>query len=140
MGARDMTQRVSQTLPESGRRILVMEDHQDTLTSLCLWLEGSGFEVVGAVSAADAAGQFASQTFEVAILAMGVCDLAGYELARRFRATAQTELMLIALTSWGSPQDRATAIEAGFNHLFVKPVDFSALERVIIPRMQQGSR
>jgi len=36
-------------------------------------------------------------------------------------------MQLIALTGWGQEQDRREALEAGFNHHLVKPVDMEAL-------------
>jgi CheY-like chemotaxis protein len=39
--------------------------------------------------------------------------------------------MLIALTGWGQPEDRARSREAGFNHHLVKPVDLTNLEAIL---------
>jgi CheY-like chemotaxis protein len=39
--------------------------------------------------------------------------------------------MLIALTGWGQPEDRARSREAGFNPHLVKPVDLTHLEAIL---------
>ena len=36
-------------------------------------------------------------------------------------------VQLIALTGWGQEQDRREALEAGFSHHLVKPVDIEIL-------------
>jgi CheY-like chemotaxis protein len=56
----------------------------------------------------------------------------GYELAARLRALAQGEMpLMIALTGYGTPEDRARALAAGFDHHLVKPVEPDHLLRLI---------
>ena len=51
-----------------------------------------------------------------------------YEVARRLRAAPATrDIVLVALTGWGSASDRARALEAGFDALLSKPADLQAL-------------
>jgi CheY-like chemotaxis protein len=59
----------------------------------------------------------------------------GYEAARRLRAKPYGgELMLIALTGWGQPDDRSRSLAAGFDQHVVKPVDPSMLDRLLAAR------
>jgi hypothetical protein len=37
-------------------------------------------------------------------------------------------LVLVALSGWGGDDDRRRAMEAGFDHHFVKPMEIDALE------------
>jgi CheY-like chemotaxis protein len=39
--------------------------------------------------------------------------------------------VLIALTGYGLEEDRRKALEAGFDHHLVKPIDFDALKALI---------
>jgi DNA-binding response OmpR family regulator len=39
--------------------------------------------------------------------------------------------LLLALTGYGQEDDRRKALEAGFDHHFVKPVDFDALRALL---------
>jgi CheY-like chemotaxis protein len=56
------------------------------------------------------------------------------EVARRLRELPQTrEALLIALTGYGHAEDRRRALEAGFNHHLVKPVDPNDLAALIAP-------
>jgi CheY-like chemotaxis protein len=40
-------------------------------------------------------------------------------------------VMLVALTGWGQEGDRRRAMEAGFDHHLVKPVDPNALSELL---------
>jgi CheY-like chemotaxis protein len=52
----------------------------------------------------------------------------GYEVAREIRKLEGGDaVMLVALTGWGQPSDRARAREAGFDHHLTKPVEFEEL-------------
>jgi DNA-binding response OmpR family regulator len=67
---------------------------------------------------------------EVAVLDIGLPDLNGYELARRFRARSKSTI-LIALTGYGTPEDRRQSDEAGFDCHLTKPVAIAELTHVI---------
>ena len=68
---------------------------------------------------------------------MVVCDIGlpgmnGYEFAARLRALAEGAMpLMIALTGYGTPEDRARALAAGFDHHLVKPVEPDHLLRLI---------
>jgi CheY-like chemotaxis protein len=54
--------------------------------------------------------------------------MAGNELARRLRKLPRArDALLIAITGYGSPQDREAALNAGFDHHFVKPAPLDRL-------------
>jgi CheY-like chemotaxis protein len=56
----------------------------------------------------------------------------GNELARRLRAQPETAgSVLIAVTGYGQEQDRRRALESGFDHHLVKPVDMERLAAVL---------
>ena len=56
----------------------------------------------------------------------------GYELARRLREDPRSRgVYLVAVTGWGQGEDRARALEAGFDAHLTKPADPEALQRLI---------
>jgi CheY-like chemotaxis protein len=61
----------------------------------------------------------------------------GYEVARRLRqmATARPPI-LIALTGYGTADDRKRAVDAGFDHHMTKPADVEELRRLLRARSQ----
>ena len=59
----------------------------------------------------------------------------GYELAARLRELpGLSRIRLIAVTGYGQRSDRDKTIAAGFDHHFVKPVDFTAVECAVEAR------
>jgi two-component system CheB/CheR fusion protein len=69
---------------------------------------------------------------DVAILDIGLPGFDGFEAARRLRAEPELRgLLLVALSGWVQPDDRARSREAGFDHHFAKPVQLRSLELVL---------
>jgi PAS domain S-box-containing protein len=116
----------------TGRRILVVDDNQDSAMSLAMLLELSGHEVRTAfdgLQALDAAGELRP---EIVLMDLGMPNLNGYEAARRIRAQPWGEpMILIAVTGWGQDEDRRRTAEAGFNGHLVKPVDYNAFMELL---------
>jgi CheY-like chemotaxis protein len=55
-----------------------------------------------------------------------------YKLCRRLHGMPETRgATYIALTGYGQAHDRVRAKAAGFQHYSVKPVDMTALQRVL---------
>ena len=69
----------------------------------------------------------------MAVIDVGLPGLNGYEIARRFRAEAPDadEVMLVALTGYGTPEARERSRWAGFDHHFIKPVNAETLQKIM---------
>ena len=66
------------------------------------------------------------------IIDIGMPGMDGYEVARRIRGRPRgRDILLIALTGWGQPEDRIRTRRAGFDHHLVKPADLDHLERLL---------
>ncbi|MDB5809650.1 MAG: luxQ 2 [Betaproteobacteria bacterium] len=113
----------------SPQKILVADDNRDAADTLAMLLKMAGHTVSIACDGLEAVEKAASDRPDVIFLDIGMPRLDGYEAARRIRAEGWGEKMtLIALTGWGQEEDKRRAIEAGFSHHLVKPIDFAALE------------
>src|SRR5688500_5360938 len=118
--------------PATAQRILVADDNRDAADSLAFMLRLAGHEVRIAYDGRQAIDM--AETFRpaLALLDIGMPRLNGLEAARHLRRQAYgEEMMLIALTGWGQPDDRSRSLAAGFDHHVVKPVDPSMLERLL---------
>jgi signal transduction histidine kinase len=117
----------------AGLRILVVDDNVDAAEALAMLLELRGYQTRVAYTgllALDAASEFRPQ---VVFLDIGLPGINGYEVARRLRAdTILPQPLLVALTGWGSDEDRRQAHAAGFDQHLVKPVDSSKLAAVLV--------
>ncbi len=113
-------------------RVLVVEDNPDGLDILLELLDLLNHEVRGAPEGHAALQLVDSFQPHVVLLDIGLPGLSGYEVARRLRADPRHEgLTLIALTGWGSVEDRRKTAEAGFDHHLTKPVDPDDLEALL---------
>ncbi|MFI5198712.1 MAG: ATP-binding protein [Thermoanaerobaculia bacterium] len=115
------------------RRILVVDDNVEAALTLAelLALEGHETHVAhDGPSAVDAARRLSP---DVAILDIGLPGFDGLEAARRLRAEPELRgLLLVALSGWVQPDDRARSRAAGFDHHLAKPVQLKNLELVLL--------
>jgi two-component system CheB/CheR fusion protein len=69
---------------------------------------------------------------DVALLDIGLPGIDGWEVARRLRQLPTgKKLLLVAVTGYGSDDDRATSERAGINLHFTKPISPSVLQSVL---------
>lgn len=114
------------------RRVLVVDDLRDSADSLAVLLQVSGNKAWTAHDGRSALEAAERLRPDVVLLDIGMPDLDGYEVCRRLRATPWGKnMMLIALTGWGQEGDRKRSLEAGFDHHMVKPVEVSALMKLL---------
>jgi PAS domain S-box-containing protein len=112
-------------------RVLVVDDNADVLTSMTMLLELEGHAVT---TAHDAQATFAAvEDFhpDAVLLDLGLPGLDGYEVAKRLRERLGPAVLLVAVTGYGQPEDRARSRSAGFDHHLLKPVDFDALQALL---------
>jgi signal transduction histidine kinase len=123
---------VNMSAPSPGRRILIVDDNADAAESMAMLLQLSGHETRVITEAAKVISACTEFTPHVGILDIGLPTIDGYQLARELRRRqGKPDLTLIAVTGYGQTHDRERALEAGFDHHFVKPVDPDKLEAAI---------
>jgi PAS domain S-box-containing protein len=114
------------------KRVLVVDDNSDAADSLGQLLELMGHVTATAYegeSAVERAKQFAA---DVILLDLGMPGVDGFEVCRRLRQLEfTTPPRIVAMTGWGRAEDRARTQGAGFDAHLVKPVDRTALTRVL---------
>jgi PAS domain S-box-containing protein len=114
------------------RRILVVDDNRDAAESLAMMLEIMGHEVRAAHDGEAAVAAAAEFCPEVVLMDLGMPRLNGYEAVRRMRAEPWgIAPFLVALTGWGTDDDRRRTRDAGFDRHLVKPVDLGGLTRML---------
>ncbi|HSV51284.1 MAG TPA: response regulator [Burkholderiaceae bacterium] len=120
------------TRPTNRTRVLVVDDLALAAETLALLLEMNGHEVSMAFDGAEALARFDSFRPGVVVLDIGLPDLNGFEIARMMRERARARRpLLIALSGYGNEIDKRRAVEAGFDHYFVKPASIDKLLLVI---------
>lgn len=120
--------------------LLVVDDNEDAAKMLALLLESSGYKVTVEHSAIRALELARARVPDVCLLDIGLPEMNGNELARHLRISPETaKCILIAITGYGQASDREAAIQAGFNHHLIKPVDAEKLFH-ILSDIEAGAR
>ncbi|MGK5015093.1 MULTISPECIES: ATP-binding response regulator [unclassified Janthinobacterium] len=119
---------VPETASGGSQRILVVDDNCDAADTLAELLEMYGHTVRTAYTGAQAIERTLEFTPDIVFLDIGLPDMSGYEVAGKLRQLPiPQQFLLVALTGYGQEHDRQTALQAGFNEHFAKPVDFGKL-------------
>ncbi|WMY11729.1 hybrid sensor histidine kinase/response regulator [Paraburkholderia phenoliruptrix] len=108
--------------PARRLRVLVVDDNRDAAESLAIILDDH--EVRCAFDGESALAMAKEFRADAVILDIALPGINGHEVARQLRALPDTaHAMLVALSGFGAPEDRARSREAGCQQHFTKPVD-----------------
>lgn len=111
-------------------KILVIDDNVDAAMTVGILLrhEGHTVEVVHS----GRAGLEAARTFQpdVVLLDLGMPGMNGYEVAQKLREADRKDILLIAVSGYGSEDMRRRAEHAGFDQYLVKPFDLTDLQEL----------
>lgn len=109
-------------------KILVIEDNDDSAISLKAVLEYFGHEV--SIAQNGILGVQAARELEphVIICDIGLPEMDGFAVAKELSKDSKfTRSIMIALTGYGSQEDKELALQSGFKCHLTKPVDFEIL-------------
>jgi two-component system CheB/CheR fusion protein len=113
----------SAATPRRARRVLVVDDNEDAREALRFLLEDEGHDVRTAGDGVSALAETERFSPEVVLLDIGLPGLDGYEVARAMRMMdAGRNALLVAVSGYGLPEDRARSRAAGFDDHLLKPV------------------
>jgi CheY-like chemotaxis protein len=109
-------------------KILVVDDHPDSVDSLSRLLQAYGHETACAYDGRQALEVFRHFEPEAVVLDIDMPILDGYGAARAIRLTPGHRLpVLVALTALGGHETRRLAFDAGFDAHVTKPARVEAL-------------
>lgn len=116
----------------TSRRILVVDDNIDAAEMLSMLLTFSGHTVETVHTGTDALTAARAIRPDVVLLDIGLPGMNGYEVAQQLRSDPATSgVVLVALTGWGTEDDRRRTQEAGFDGHLTKPVQSDKLHEFI---------
>jgi len=114
------------------RRILVVDDHPDTVGLYVMVLETAGFEVQGTTSPNRALNLALTTHPEVLVADIAMPEMDGSELATLIRSYAQTRAMkLIAVSAHAFDFSRFVVPPGGWDACLRKPVDPAMLVHTV---------
>jgi signal transduction histidine kinase/response regulator RpfG family c-di-GMP phosphodiesterase len=111
------------------KRVLFVEDHEDTNRSLTSLLRRRGYHVQAARSVRSALELAAKERFDVLVSDIGLPDGSGIDLMRAINS--EYPIFGIALTGFGMEEDVRRSHDVGFHHHLIKPVDLDRLDSLI---------
>jgi two-component system CheB/CheR fusion protein len=112
-------------------RVLIVDDNVDAAESMGMIL--SSFHEVRTAHGGEHALEIGAEFRpDVVVLDIGMPRMDGYQLSQHIRqASWGRNIVLIACTGWGQPDDRRRSQEAGIDHHMVKPVSARAMLQLL---------
>ena len=114
-------------MSSSGYQILVVDDVEDNLLLLQMFLEGEGYGVETAANGSTAIAKVEASPPDLLLLDVMMPDMTGYDVTQYIRQSDRLPSIPIMLVS---AHDEATAmkgLEIGANDFICKPIDFDQL-------------
>ena len=106
------------------KRVLVIEDNGTNLYLIRFMLEKSGYEVIEAREGATGVELAGKEKPDLILMDIQLPDIDGLEATKRIRASeADSDIPIIALTSYAMAGDRERALGAGCTGYIEKPIN-----------------
>ncbi|HEY3873915.1 MAG TPA: ATP-binding protein [Candidatus Kapabacteria bacterium] len=118
--------------------ILLIDDHSDTSTTVAMVLERKGYSVRIARTAQEALDAMNREVPQLIISDIGLPDESGLTLLPKLKKLS--DIPAIALSGFGSDEDRERSREAGFNAHMTKPFSIVKLDETIAQLLDGNSR
>ncbi len=124
----------------AGLNILIAEDNADGAETLAFLLERAGHTVRVVYDGKAAVAAALIEPPDVMILDIGLPMLDGWQVAHRIRrGLAGRPCLMIAVTGYDQPGDRARSYDAGIDRHLAKPTDPAALVAMLERYQARGA-
>ena len=110
--------------------ILYIEDNPDNTTLVRRALESRGYKLLSSANGVKGVAMAEAEEIDLILLDINLPDIDGYEVARRLRASAKSELTtvpIIAVTANALKGDAEKALNAGCDVYMSKPINIREL-------------
>ena len=113
-------------------RVLIVDDNEAAGQTTGWMVEMMGFDYSLAVSPEAAMATAEDYRPHIVMLDIGLPGMNGFDLCRVMRALPSlSSTVFIAQTGWGQDHHRQRALDVGFRHYHVKPVDYEDLQATL---------
>jgi CheY-like chemotaxis protein len=119
--------------PATGpKRVLIVDDNLDAAETLAMMLELLGQDTRQAHEGDGALKAAVEFRPELIFMDIGLPGLSGHDIAKRMRGDlGMTDTYIVALSGYGTEEDRRKSLHAGFDSHLVKPLDPSTLPSIL---------
>ncbi len=122
----------NQSKTEALRKLVLVEDNDDSRAALSLALSARDFDVHTFADGETAALKLPSVGPEVALIDIGLPRIDGMSLMKELRLNRDLkDTLFIALTGYGQEHEHAAIMASGFDHHLVKPLDLGVLLEIV---------
>ncbi len=106
------------------RKILIVEDNDDSRELAVKVLKNKGFATVEAADGEAAVETAISETPDLILLDISIPKMDGYEVAKKLKAMEKfADIPIVALTAHAMKGDREKVIGSGFEGYISKPIN-----------------
>ena len=125
----------------TGKRILVVEDKEDSRVLVEKVLRLRGYDVSGAATGEDAVKMTQAELPDLILMDVRLPGgIDGLEATRRIKAMPQlAHIPIIAVTASVRPEDEQSALDAGCNGFIRKPIDIDELPKKVAEYIDRAS-
>jgi CheY-like chemotaxis protein len=122
----------SDAAAQGARRVLIVDDNLDAAETLAMMLELLGQQTRQAHDGNGALSAAREFKPELVFMDIGLPGLSGHEVVTRMRKElGMTDAYIVALSGYGTEEDRRKSFYAGFDSHLVKPLDPGALPGIL---------
>jgi DNA-binding response OmpR family regulator len=118
-------------MPRNKKRVLVVDNDDDVLHMLCVYVRSWALQADCADSAMKALALHQEKPYDLIITDAAMPEMSGLELAEKIRA-AKDETPILLLTAYQESMMTAKARDAGIDQVSFKPVEPADLRRVVL--------
>jgi len=113
------------------RRIVIVEDNADVRELLRLKLRRLGHDVEAVGDGHSAVETICDFKPDMALVDIGLPGIDGYQVAAQVREKLGRDVVLVAVSGFGQPDDKRRALDAGFDEHITKPADVNDIESLL---------
>lgn len=107
-------------------QILVVEDNKDLNRTVCSFLNRSGYQALGCLSAEDAYDAFYANVFDLIVSDIMMPSVDGFEFARTIRSLNEN-IPILFMTARDDIASKQRGFRIGVDDYMVKPIDLDEL-------------
>lgn len=107
-------------------QILVVEDDRELNRSVCSFLNHSGYEATGCLSAAEAYDVMYSKMFDLIVSDIMMPDIDGFEFVKTVR-TLNEDIPILFMTARDDFASKQRGYRVGIDDYMIKPIDLDEL-------------
>jgi len=117
---------------ESSLRVLIVDDDLDSVTTMGMLLEHSGYQVLTAHTGPTAVAAAIEHRPDVMLMDIGLPGFDGYEVAKRIRSQPLlSNTIIVAMSGYAPDSDPRRTAKVEIDHHLTKPADFECVRKIL---------